>query len=106
MFHLKEGIGEIRGIVLKGRRQDLPAVSCKELEQCKMYRNIQEYIGIYRNMQQGLSTAHSLSKLIKEGLVHLQTDRSRHPRPQRAQLTCHQEIPASSFPAPRQHRVT
>lgn len=51
MFHLKEGIGETRGIVLKGRRQDLPAVSCKELERCKMYRNIQKYAGICRNIQ-------------------------------------------------------
>lgn len=56
MFHLKEGIGEIRGIVLKGRRQDLPAVSSKGLERCKMYRNVEEYVqectGIYRNAEE------------------------------------------------------
>lgn len=42
MFHFKEGVGEIRGIIFKGRRQDVPAFSCKELEQCKMYRRIHE----------------------------------------------------------------
>lgn len=42
MFHFKEGVGEIRGIIFKGRRQDMPAISYKELEQCKTYRRIHE----------------------------------------------------------------
>lgn len=42
MFHFKEGVGEIRGIIFKRRRQDVPAISCKELEPCKMHRRIHE----------------------------------------------------------------
>lgn len=104
MFHLKEGIGEIRGIVLKGRRQDLPAVSRKELEQCKMYRNIQEGQSTMATVlpqqarQRKLLCPHrglSISKQINQGIPDLNVRHS---------TATSKYLPAASA-ALRQHRA-